>query len=148
MNSKRTSLLIGNTAQAHRPRELKPLGGPKPHVGLKHPQLRMCSPATRGIWAYWLYAMHELDRSGQLTGSPAQLARLGYCTTDEVIAALAELESTGAADVKRQEDGVVTLINRRKRPGYGEAIAARRRVETQGRDADGALTKPVTPDEL
>lgn len=79
---------------------------------LKDPKLSMCSPATRGIWMDLLCAMHELDRSGLITGTTDQLARLCRCTAVEISAAIAELKETKAADVT-ERNGNVTVANRR-----------------------------------
>src|SRR5688500_14639992 len=79
---------------------------------LKDPQLSMCSPASRGVWMDLLCAMHELGRSGQVTGTVDQLCRLCRCTAAEMSAALTELESTKTASVS-ERNGVVTVICRR-----------------------------------
>lgn len=79
---------------------------------LKDPKLSMCSPATRGIWIDALAAMHESDRSGVLTGSPDQLARVLRCSPSDVQVAARELMTTGTANV-RESNGLITLENRR-----------------------------------
>jgi hypothetical protein len=79
---------------------------------LKDPKLSMCSPSTRGIWMDLLCAMHELDRSGLITGTTDQLARLCRCTAVEISVAVSELKETKAADVT-ERNGIVTVINRR-----------------------------------
>lgn len=79
---------------------------------LKDPQLSMCSAQTRGIWFDLLCAMHESDRSGQIAGTPEQLARICRCTTVEFDAAVNELKSTNTADVTFRHK-IVTVINRR-----------------------------------
>lgn len=80
---------------------------------LADPCVTLCSPATRGIWMDLLCHMHRDGRRGQVTGTLAQLARMGRCTTDEVKAAIAELESTKTADVDCSRNAVVTVRNRR-----------------------------------
>jgi len=84
------------------------------HTGdwLKDPKLSMCDPATRGIWIDALCAMHEDGRSGTLTGSLAQIARVLRCTESALHSALNDLTSTGAASVD-ERNGIVTLVNRR-----------------------------------
>lgn len=79
---------------------------------LKDPQLSACSPATRGVWADLISAMHESDQSGQLIGTPEQLARLGRCSPVELVQALTDLRTTRAADVTCRND-VYTVVNRR-----------------------------------
>ena len=79
---------------------------------LKDPQLSMCLPATRGIWADAIAAMHENGRCGTLSGTPDQLIRVLRCDVPALMAAIDDLQSTGAADVTVR-NGIVTLINRR-----------------------------------
>lgn len=86
---------------------------------LKDPALSMCSPATRGIWMDILCAAHELARSGQITGTPDQLARICRCTAADFIAAVNELQTTGTADV-RERRGIYTITNRRMRRAWLE----------------------------
>jgi hypothetical protein len=108
---------------------------------LKDPKLSMCSPATRGIWVDAVCAMHESDRSGSLTGTPDQLARVLRCTPSDLHPAIAELISTGAADV-REHNGFVTLINRRMKREYehrkkaAERQRSHRLRENKGREVD------------
>lgn len=79
---------------------------------LKDPNLSKCSPATRGIWIDLICAMHESSRSGKISGTAAQLARVCRCTAAEMQAAIDELNATETATVT-QRTNFVTLINRR-----------------------------------
>jgi len=79
---------------------------------LKDPKLSMCLPATRGIWIDAIAAMHEDARSGALSGTPCQLARVLRCSESALMDAIADLRSTGAGDVTERH-GIVTLVNRR-----------------------------------
>lgn len=98
---------------------------------LKDPALSLCSPATRGIWFDLLCAMHELGRCGHVAGTPEQLSRISRCTTADVASAIAELKSTGAADV-HERNGVVTLVNRRmNREAKERQSAAARQVRSR-----------------
>lgn len=94
---------------------------------LKDPALSMCSPATRGIWIDFLCAAHEFARSGQITGTPDQLARICRCTAAELVAAANELQITGTADV-RERNGEITIINRRMKREYDQRLATAERV--------------------
>jgi hypothetical protein len=94
---------------------------------LKDPALSLCSPATRGVWIDLLCAMHELDRSGELRGTPAQLARAARCSTVEMSHALTELQTTGAADVG-ERNGIVTVQNRRMKKEKTHREQMRERV--------------------
>ena len=79
---------------------------------LKDPQLSKCEPATRGIWIDAIAAMHENCRSGTLSGTPGQLSRVLRCSEAAFMAAVDDLQATGAADVTKCR-GNVTLVNRR-----------------------------------
>jgi hypothetical protein len=94
---------------------------------LRDPQLSMCSPATRGIWFDLLCVLHELGRSGQVTGTPEQICRTCRCTPAELVAAIAELSTTGAADI-HDRNGVVTIINRRMQREHKERVMTAERV--------------------
>lgn len=94
---------------------------------LKDPQLSMCSPSTRGIWVDLLCAMHELGRCGQVTGTVEQICRPCRCTSAEMSAALAELDSTKTAIVS-ERNGFVTVTCRRMNREYKERIATNSRV--------------------
>lgn len=74
--------------------------------------LTLCAPATRGVWIDLLCAMHQLGRSGKLTGTPEQLARLGRCTTAQLSQALTDLQTNRAAEIT-ERNGLVTVTNRR-----------------------------------
>lgn len=78
---------------------------------LSDPLLTMCLPQTRGIWIDAIASMHAC-RSGALTGTPEQLSRICRCTLSAFIEAVADLKTTGAADVHESAEKV-TLINRR-----------------------------------
>lgn len=82
---------------------------------MKDPLLSKCSPATRGIWIDAICAMHEDDRSGVLTGTPEQLTRVLRCSEAELHAAVDEIGITKTGDVRKNQNGTITLINRRMR---------------------------------
>lgn len=102
---------------------------------LKDPKLSMCSPLTRGIWIDAICAMHESDRSGSLTGTPDQLARVLRCTPSDIHSAIAELKATGAADI-RECNGFVTLINRRMKREQIQRVESNNRVKKHRCNAD------------
>jgi len=56
--------------------------------------------------------MHSLGREGVLRGTDEQLCRLARCSPAEIVLALTDLQTTGAADVT-ERNGVYTVINRR-----------------------------------
>src|SRR4051812_32125741 len=110
---------------------------------LRDPQLSMCQPATRGIWADLLAAMHQLDLQGVITGTREQLARVGRCSAVELGHALDDLRATNAADVT-DRNGIVTVINRRMKREYNLRESIRLRVRKhRGNDPCNGL---VTPD--
>ncbi len=89
-----------------------------PHIPLytgdwmKDTELSLCTPATRGVWIDLLCAMHERNRSGELRGTSEQLARLARCSTVELVEALTDLQTTGAAIVE-ERNGSYWVANRR-----------------------------------
>jgi len=100
---------------------------------LGDPAVSLCTPATRGIWKDLLDCMHELNRCGELSGTPEQLSRLGRCSTEELAHALDELstrpspEQKPAADIQTR-NGIVTIINRRMKREYDDRQASNSRV--------------------
>jgi hypothetical protein len=76
------------------------------------PAVTRCSPVTRGIWFDFLNVMHQLGRTGVLSGTREQLARFGRCSAAELGRALDELKQHDAGLVT-EENGVVTVVNRR-----------------------------------
>lgn len=109
---------------------------------LNDPLVSICEPATRGILMDWLCNMHLLDRSGQITGTREQLARLGRCTAVQVESALQDLNSTKAADVTFRND-VVTVVNRRmKRESLARKNGA---IRVSRHRSNAACNSDVTP---
>jgi hypothetical protein len=108
---------------------------------LKDPSLSICAPAARGVWMDLLCAMHEAGRSGELRGTTDQLARVARCSTAELVQALTELQTTGAADVN-DRNGVVTVSNRRMRRDaeLREKAANRQRRHRDQVPRDGPVT--------
>lgn len=100
---------------------------------LKDPELSMCSPSTRGIWIDAVCAMHESDQSGEISGTPEQLARVCRSTLSEMQSAIDEIQKTGVGDT-RIRNGVVTLINRRMQRAYHTRLATRNRVAKHRRN--------------
>lgn len=90
----------------------------------------------------WLCNMHLMDRSGQITGTREQFARLGRCTPVQVEAALQDLVSTKAADVTFRND-VVTVVNRRmKRESLARKNGAFRVQKHRGNAACNGIVAP------
>ena len=109
---------------------------------LKDPKLSMCLPATRGIWIDAIAAMHENGRTGTLSGTADQLIRILRCDGPALVAALSDLQSTGAADITYR-NSVITLKNRRMER---EAIDREHNRLRQERYRDnGKVTEGVTP---
>jgi hypothetical protein len=78
----------------------------------KDPCLRMCSPATRGIWIDLLCMIHESETGFSVTGTIAQLSRACGCTPEEMASAIDELDDTNTATVTLDNEKV-TVISRR-----------------------------------
>lgn len=89
---------------------------------MRDPHLSKCAPATRGIWIDLLCAMND-SGEGEITGTVAQLARIGRCTESEMRVALADLEATETAEIRREtnkkksETSVTRNANVRKSNG-------------------------------
>ena len=103
-----------------------------PSDWIKDPTLSICSPQTRGIWIDMICAMHESDRSGEISYSYQQLSRLCRCSIDEIESAVNELLESKTADVTI-DNGNVTLINRRMKREYKERVSSRQRQRTHRR---------------
>ncbi len=104
-----------------------------------------CAPATRGIWKDLLDAMHESGRTGELSGTADQLARLGRCSAAELVQALTELRITEAADVS-ERNGTFTIRNRRmRREAAARKCNAERQKRHRDKDSNGSVTVEVTP---
>lgn len=73
-----------------------------------------CSPSTRGIWFDLICSMHQIDRSGVISGTLIELSRVARCQAVEMDAAIKEIQKNNVADVTFRNDNV-TLINRRMR---------------------------------
>lgn len=124
---------------------------------MKDPAVGLCSPATRGVWVDLLCAMHENDRSGEVSGTLEQLARAARCSPTELQAAVDEIRATGAGDVHRRGrngHAVVTVRNRRMHRAAQEHQDARKRQEAhrererervESRESNGRVTpgKPL-----
>jgi len=132
---------------------------------LKDPALSRCCPATRGIWADLLCAMHESDESGFLTGTPAELSRMARCSEAEMKAAIEDLARTGAADITLEgrsetrpttralsrrvtatsltSTTVVTVVNRRMHAPYKARVG--NRLRQKRRRSKDPPTDDVTP---
>jgi hypothetical protein len=102
---------------------------------LKDPDVSKCSPATRGVWFDAINAMASSDRSGSLSGTHDQLARICRCTETDMRSAVEELRTTNAATV-RERNGVVTLINRRMQGEHLLRLATRKRVQKHRKAGD------------
>lgn len=113
---------------------------------LKDPRLSMCLPATRGIWIDAIAAMHECGRSGSLSGSPEQLSRVLRCTESALMAAIDDLQATGAADVTSR-NGIITLNNRRMQREDKERQCNRLRQDRyrKKKDDNGDNNADITP---
>jgi len=79
---------------------------------MNDPAVCLLRPSTRAIWFDALCHMHNLGRTGELSGSMLELAKLCRCTPVEMREAVDELKRRGCADVTERHK-IVTLINRR-----------------------------------
>ena len=100
---------------------------------IKDPNLSMCSPSTRGIWIDLLCAMHESDRSGQITGAPEQLARVCRCTPVELVHAVEELQKTETASISKRDNSITVICKRMKRESQDRLNGAERQARFRER---------------
>jgi len=113
---------------------------------MKDAAVGRCTPATRGIWIDLLCAMHESGRTGELSGTRDQIARLGRCSAAELAHALTDIQITRAADVTTR-NGNVTITNRRMSREHEMRVkAAERQRRHRGKEEDpGGGDGSVTP---
>lgn len=110
----------------------------------KDANLSMCSLATRGFWIELIGAMHELGRSGQITGTAQQIARVCRCTAAEAEEAIAELKQTKTAEVS-ERSGIFTIINRRMKRDFDKRNQTKKRVKNYRQNKNVTLgNKNVT----
>jgi hypothetical protein len=95
---------------------------------MKDPQVSMLTPQARGIWFDLICAMHENGRSGNVSGTSDQLARISRSNTSEFDAALEEFIVTKVADVTFCNK-IVTVENRRMKRLYNELTSTKMRVK-------------------
>lgn len=110
---------------------------------LKDPALRMCSPATRGIWVDLLCGMWNGRTGWDIEGTLTGHARLCACTEAEMTTAIAELERLDVAIVERLGEGMIRVESRR----------LRRDAENRGKEADKkrrqrSSMSPSCPDDV
>lgn len=89
---------------------------------------QMLAPATRGVWVDLLCAMHQQGRTGELAGTPEELARASRCSVQEFQNAVEELSKKGVAEVEKREE-FYSIINRRMRRECKERRQAKLRQE-------------------
>jgi hypothetical protein len=104
-----------------------------------------CSPATRGVWFDLLCGMHDDSRSGKLCGTADELARIARCSAAELVLALNELRTTGAADVT-ERNGTYTVVNRRmfRKAQEREANRLRQSRYRSQSGRNGSVAREVT----
>jgi hypothetical protein len=128
------------------------------HIGdyYADPGVAQLTSASRDIWHEAFLRMHQDDRRGVLRGTIERLASVCRVKPDtrmgaegspeaQVRAAIAELIATETADVSRDQNGVVTLINRRMSREFKERKSAtkrkkRERERKRGGDVTGGVT--------
>ena len=126
-------------------------------VWLSDPKLRLCKPATRGIWMDAICTMRILGEAS-ITGTVTELAMHCRCTTGEMVQAIRDLLKQEAADICGSVsvesgrvtlgNGRVTLVCRRLRRIQNERENTRKRVERFRRKQRGEpdVTEIVTQD--
>ena len=103
----------------------------------------MCQPATRGIWIDVISVAHEIS-CGTITGTTEQLARICRCTVPELDAALADLATTGTADITKRS-GTISITCRRLTRDLRAREAERdkkRKQRSKSQKLDSTSTSP------
>lgn len=100
------------------------------------------SPSARGVWFDWLCVMKNSGGTGVLEGDYEQLARWGRCTTGEVSTTIAELKTTGAADVDDRTARPRITNRRMKREHAKKNGTAKPKPIEITHDAEGAMVPP------
>ncbi len=90
--------------------------------------LAKCSLASRGCWMELLCAMHNLNRSGVITGTADQLSRICRCSAVEFVQCVNELQAERVGEITVR-DGIYTIVNRRMRREAKEREQAGIRME-------------------
>jgi len=94
---------------------------------LRDPQLRMASPASRGIWIDLLCRAWDAPIRGVIVGTADQLQRLASCGEHDFSAFLEEIEALKFGDLSRESNGLIRIVNRRmvrdeKATGFREKV--------------------------
>ena len=85
------------------------------------------SSSAVGVWIRLLIAMHR-KRSGELSGTLDRLAKMTRCTVPELESALAEFETDDICYMKRDGNGVVTVVCRRLKREEEKRVSTSERV--------------------
>lgn len=95
---------------------------------MKDPQVSMLTAQARGIWFDLICAMHENGRTGSVSGTADQLARISRSNPSEFNASLEEFIVTKVADVTFC-NSIVTVENRRMKRIHKELTSTKMRVK-------------------
>src|SRR4029077_11575056 len=109
---------------------------------LKDPAVRLLTHSARAIWFDLLCAMYESGRTGQLTGTLDQLARLGFCSPAELTLAIAEFQPHRTRDVM-ERNGVFSIVNRRMKREHKERLQNRLRVQKHRNKDPASVETPM-----
>jgi len=117
---------------------------------LSDPELQSASASTRGIWINALCHMWEAKERGILHGTTESLCRILNCTVEEFDRFLSESQLYAFDDLMTQNNGKVTLINRRMQRDERERNLHRKRqyryIERHKYSTDDAkIDVKVTP---
>lgn len=119
---------------------------------LSDPALTVCHPASRGIWIDLLCIMHEKGRTGTISGTATQLAKLSRSSIDELIQALIDLKSNEAAIVEPDpasllrnavtvDNIIITVANKRMQREHKDRVsnALRQQRYRDNRQSNGRI---------
>jgi len=105
---------------------------------LKDPAVRLCCPATRGIWIDLLAYMWA-DGTASISGTVEALARACSATTDEMVYALQELDQQGTALVNPSVTPSVTRNGLSQTNNSVVTVTCRRLLARENSNKSNAL---------
>jgi hypothetical protein len=102
------------------------------------PQLRMASPATRGIWMDMLCFMRVSPQRGIVTGSVDDIARLVGASNDEILLFISEARKTNFCDIRICHDDVTQDVTQESQKSHAFVTIENRRMVREEKAKENA----------
>jgi hypothetical protein len=90
------------------------------------PALTLCTPATRGVWIDLICAMHELESTGEFSGTVVAIADVCRCSPLEALIAINDLSNNRTADITRTGPVYTIVCRRMRRDAYSSSLKGMR----------------------